>query len=62
MARSEASRNLETGGAAPRGDTTEEGQKEERRTMMPVSPNEGPAVMEGLSHNGETGENQEREE
>ena len=28
---------------------------------MPVSPNEGPTVMEGLSHDGETGENQERE-
>ena len=29
---------------------------------MPVSPNEGPTVMGGLSHDGETGENQVREE
>ena len=29
---------------------------------MPVTPIEGPTVMEGLSHDGETGRQQEKEE
>ena len=29
---------------------------------MPVSPNEGPTEQEGLSHDGETGDSQEKEE
>ena len=52
-ARSEACRNLKPSGAAPRGDTTQGDQKEERHMLMPVSPNVGPT---------ELGDRQEREE
>ena len=61
-ARSEARRNLKPSGATPRGDATQRGQKEERHTLMLVGPNEGPTEMEGLSHDGETGDSQEKEE
>lgn len=58
---SDACRNLEAGGAAPRGDAAQ-GHTEERHTLMPASPSDEPTKMESLSHDGETGKNLEREE